>query len=402
MLAFLSLAELIRECETAGFPGLRPHTTQTLCAVRDVVLEALDNADAGLLVLAVDGLGWRSAARGWTHGRLVCLTSTFPSTSVTAWTSAVTGLDVGAHLGAGMCVRVPGPDVVAHVVTNRPMGFVGLEDPGARSWADGELIRPSRNVFELACLRGHAAVAIPADMDTVPGPWTAGLFRGAACLPTEDPAGGRDSFGCIDDPEGFALALIRRVDVELAKPRARRLLLWAYVNLDDHLHRRGHDENIDAVLRLLEEAALRWAGRGWTVHAYGDHGQTACRRNPVLEALWNRLNDPRFCRLPSGGAGRVRWLFPRSDRRSDVFATLRDGLGEHALVSSPEELAGHGLWRLTPELRERVGDVVAVAASDEFPLPEPALPFEHGALTPEEMLVPFASWSAGQSRESGG
>jgi hypothetical protein len=295
VLAFLSLDELIRECETAGLPGLRPHTTLALCAVRDVVLEALDNADAGLLVLAVDGLGWRSAATGWTRGRLVCLTSTFPSTSVTAWTSAVTGLDVGAHLGAGMCVRVPVPDVVAHVVMNRPMGFVGLEDPGARSWAD-----------------------------------------------------------------------------------------------------------IDAVLRLLEEAALRWAGRGWTVHAYGDHGQTACRRNPALEALWNRLDDPRFCRLPCGGAGRTRWLFPRSDRRSDVFSTLRDGLGEHALVSSPEGLAGHGLWRLTPELRERVGDVVAVAASDEFPLPEPALPFEHGALTPEEMLVPFASWSAGQSRESGG
>jgi Type I phosphodiesterase / nucleotide pyrophosphatase len=345
-------------------------------------------------VLGFDGLTLECADSTWTSARMHCLTSTFPSTSVTAWTTALTGAEPSEHLGMGMVYRIPRLNRVAHVVANRPVGFQSAyEDDGPPPWSDDEVISPQTTVFECARARGIRCVVLGREMDRIPGPWTATLFRGAerAVLNAEQKG---TYHGNITDAAGFADALVAEIDaVSASRCSADRLLLWAYVNLDDHIHLQGYDLTIKHVLIALESAARRWAALGWTVLAHSDHGQTPCNPDAQLVAAWRGVDSPSYCRLPSGGAGRVRWLYPRPGMQGRIIDLLSDRLGDHAVIATADEIAEKGLWRLTPSVRERVGEVVAIAMSHKFPVPRPDVRYDHGGLSEAEMLVPVATWS---------
>jgi hypothetical protein len=360
-----------------------------------VILESLLEAARGTIVLAVDGLGWEPARSAWTMASMRCLTSTFPSTSVTAWTTALTGVEASLHLGLGMVYRNPECDCVMHVVSNQPVGFALAEEgdpPPPRD--DVRVIAPHTTVFERARALGARCVVLGREMDSVPGLWTTALFRGAERVAMSDPNRGTRPDAGIVDPEVFADGIVQEVERTLAGHRSGRpLLVWVYVNLDDHIHLHGYDAAATRVLERLGTAALAWADGRWMVLAHGDHGQVPCRPGSGLEQLWQRLDNPTYCRLPSGGAGRVRWLYVKPSMETRVIRMLSEGLGDHAVVASPDELAEQGLWQLTPAVRERVGEVIAIAATAMFPVANPSLRYDHGAVTRAEMLVPLAAWS---------
>jgi len=361
-----------------------------------VILETLNAATRGTIVLAIDGLGWEPARSAWTRARMRCLTSTFPSTSVTAWMTALTGIDPSRHLGIGMVYRLPRLDCVVHVISNRRVTFTP-EQEGDRPppWDDHEVIIPHHTLFQRAGALGVRCVALGRDIDRLASPWASALLCGAERPVVSDLRRGRRPDGAIADPKTFTDTVIGETGSTLRAHRGdRSLLVWVYVNLDDHIHLHGYDGVIHQLLQRLETAALTWADRRWTVLAHGDHGQTPCRQDDSLRAVWRRFESPAYCRLPSGGAGRVRWLYPKSHLQARMMNLLSEGLGDHAMVVSPDELAERGLLRLTPALRQRIGEVVAVAATAEFPVPNPRLRSDHGALTKDEMLVPLATWPA--------
>ncbi|GAA3816909.1 hypothetical protein GCM10022226_41970 [Sphaerisporangium flaviroseum] len=379
----LSDAALVRECAMAYGGGVRPHSTQSLHSVPGRILDELGRSGRGVVILAVDGLSWRAACERWRSADLVCLTSTFPSTSATAWMTAVTGTTVTEHLVVGAVYRSPAGDALVDVIRGEPLtGQV----PAGR--CDALSARPT--VFEAAASRAHP-LALGRELDTLGGSWAAALLRGARRGQMTDP---RELAAQAGDPEELVAAVARDVEGALVGHRQDRpLLLWIYVNLDDHVHRHGYDPRAMRAVELLERHALSWAGRGWTVLAHSDHGQVPCAPDPELEAAWARVEVPALCRLPGGGAGRVRWLYPRQGRATEVAERLGTALAGHALVIPADELPGLGLLRLTPAVRERIGGVVAMATSPRFPAPVRGMAFEHGALSPGEMLVPLATWS---------
>jgi hypothetical protein len=130
------------------------------------------------------------------------------------------------------------------------------------------------------------------------------------------------------------------------------------------------------------------------VLAHSDHGQVRCRPAAELAAAWAGLDTPQLCELPGGGAGRVRWLYPLPGRAGELAARLAAALGDAAVVLRLADLDRLGLARVTPALRARLGEVVAIAATDRFPVPDPSLRWEHGSTHPDEMLVPLAAWRA--------
>ncbi|GAB2445163.1 hypothetical protein GCM10027187_07590 [Streptosporangium sandarakinum] len=421
----------------AGVPGVgvTPHPRESLRAVPDRILATLDRAERGVVVLAVDGLSWRAARAAWPAADLARLTSTFPSTSATAWMTSVTGLPVAGHLAIGAACRSPADGSLVNVITGEtlaravpdradgaPPGGGPPEDSlsgGAFSgggppedslsggaFSDGappggDLIAARTTVFErAAALPGTVAVAVGREIDTLTSPWSAALLRGAARFPAFRATGGvpaarrRELTAQALDPESLVAAVARDAEAAFAEHAAdgRRLLLWIYVNLDDHFHRHGYDPRAMRAVAGLERHALSWAARGWHVIAHSDHGQVPVVPDPALEAAWAEVDAPELCALPGGGAGRVRWLHPRPGRAGEAAERLAAALGEHALVLAAGELPGLGLLELTPAVRERLGEVVAVAASPRFPLPVRGPRFEHGALTEDEMLVPLALW----------
>jgi len=96
-----------------------------------------------------------------------------------------------------------------------------------------------------------------------------------------------------------------------------------------------------------------------------------------------------------GGEARFRHVYCRAGAVADVAATWAEVLGDRAEVHTREEALARGWFGAdSPEVRPRIGDVVAACRSDHAILVSGDFPYEakligmHGSLTPVEMLVP--------------
>jgi hypothetical protein len=383
---------LVGACTVPGVPGLVPHPEQSLALVPGWVLGQLAVSRRGVIALGVDGLSWAAAAATWRSAELACLTSTFPTISATAWMTASTGVGPVAHLVAGNSYLVPELGVVLDATTATPQGWPGRPLPvvAPQGTPASQLVVSHPTLFEHATQQQAAAVAVTRELDGLPGPWTDALLRGADRWDA-----GRTAAGVLQaqaaDARTMAAAVVSDVERVLAE-RPGRSLVWAYANLDDHVHRHGYDPAAQQALQALEAAATRWAARGWTVIAHADHGQVHHVRDHRLEAVWAMLDTPALCAFPAAGAGRTRWLYPRPARAAEVVERLRQGLGPHAVVLTRSELVTLGLVSDAPRLLGRIGEVVALATSERFPLADPDLRYEHGGVQPDELLVPLATW----------
>jgi hypothetical protein len=329
-----------------------------------------------VLVLALDGVGWEAGATAFRPDLLAPLTSVFPSTSVSAWLSALTGRPVSGHGVPGVTFREP--------ATGRLYNC--FDDPG-RPPAPAPA---TPGVFAELAARGVRCVVNQGELATWPAHWRGRLCAGAEVLP---PAADWDRIR--DDPPRTADAAItefaRAADV---RPGPAGLLAWSWVNADDHVHRHGYTGVLRDALVRLDRAARAAADGGHTVLAFADHGLAPSRCPPELNRRWAALTGPGWCDPPPGGAGRVRWCYPRPGRAGALATRLRDLLGDDGLVVGPRRLSELGLLPADPDLGVAVGEVGCLAIGDRFPVPDPGLPYEHGSVSPAEMLVPLAVWLA--------
>ncbi|MEU7479724.1 hypothetical protein AB0A63_27290 [Lentzea sp. NPDC042327] len=312
--------------------------------------DAVRSADRGVIVLAVDGLSSDVAGQTWLEAEITTLTSTLPSTSATAWLTALTGAAADVHRVPGTVYR-NGSGLV-HAITGAPS-------------------IPSLPTV----LERHGAAVLAREIDLLTGTWARALLRGCTRIPA--PAQHKLTAQAEDPP-----LLVANVVADLDKVSADHGFLWTYVNIDDHVHRNGYDESVHEAMLRLDAHASRWAAAGWTVVAHSDHGQVPVAADPDLVEAWDAIVREE-CAIPSGGAGRMRWLYPRPDRLEAVFDRVATTLGDAATVHHASDL---GLPQ--PE----AGPVVAVAASPAFPVPDPSARFEHGGVSRDEVEVPYAVW----------
>ncbi|HEY0641659.1 MAG TPA: hypothetical protein VGD67_28870, partial [Pseudonocardiaceae bacterium] len=279
-----------QECRRDSFEGwsrrhldpARPGAPRraSLATVPEVVLGELARSARGVIVLAVDGLGHRVAQRVWPGAALRTLTGTVPSTSATAWLTALTGAAPAEHGAVGMAYRA-GDSLVLGVT-----GAVLAGDPRPRA-----VLKPlRRTVFERS---PRPALALARELDHLPGPWAPALLRGARRAPAVDP----DALAAqASDPRRLAEAVAAQVSAT-----ADRGLAWVYVNLDEYVHAHGFDEAVHEGMAALGAAAADWARAGWTVLAHSDHGQVPVAPDPALARAWAALDTPDECELPAGG-----------------------------------------------------------------------------------------------------
>jgi len=313
----------------------------------------------------VDGVGLSIAEACWPGARCESLVTTFPSTSTTAWLTALTGAGLEQHLVPGMVFHVDGSPVNA--VAAGPDNMLG----------------PVESVFSRLHAAGVRSSVIPGVLTDYPGPWSRALWQGASIVPSTRPV------ATPPDPRDTASESVADVDAALSLGAD---LVVAYVDIDAAVHQEGYTDRVRQALAILDSAAIRWRKQDVLTMALSDHGAVEVRPDDAVVRRWTAVADSGLCDPVGGGAGRVRWLHSCPGQHERLLELARHALGDVAWVASKWEVAQSGLWPASESLLRRVGDVVAVAMAPAFPVLLEDMRYEHGSITPMEMLVPFAVW----------
>jgi hypothetical protein len=167
-----------------------------------------------------------------------------------------------------------------------------------------------------------------------------------------------------------------------------------------HLDRIGHESGVDsaawrAALARVEELVSRLVstvGSSGALVVTSDHGMVDC------EAV-DRIDLESDAHLMAGvrliaGEPRARHVYVEDGAADDVAAAWRALLGDRVQVRTRGELVEQGWFGdVDPALEERIGDVMAIAnggtvLASRVDATVSGLRGQHGAVTPEELLIP--------------
>jgi hypothetical protein len=384
-------AALVARC-TSPDGTVRPDAEQNLALIPELIVESqlkpgspyAAGASRATIVLGVDAVAWHVAEEALQPDLLWPLTSVVPSTSVAAWVTAVSGLNLPEH-------RVPGPVYrhaelpegrVWNIFRDRHYGF-GDDWTTGGTPVSGLSLGPWPTVFGRLAAAGVRTRAHLGDIATMPGSWSDALVEGASAVIEPE----LDWPRLRMDVPAIVRATIDEVDASLRAVRGEPALIWIHVNIDEYIHHHGYDAAVVAACRRLGSAAEAWADAGACVLLHSDHGQIRTACPPRLAETWRRIEDPAYCVGPAGGAGRIRWLHCKPGKAAEVRAILEDTDSDGLLVRFRDEVPAFN--GVAPE---SVGEVVVIGAGRDFPVPDLKYVFEHGGMTADEMVAPLAIW----------
>ena len=346
-----------------------------------------------LVVIALDSINYdlfsKWAAELDLDG-LIPLTSVFPSTSSTAWTTIHTGLPPAEHGIYGVTFYSPEFGSVYST-------YHRLRDMQSRYHAI-----PDVTSFKLFDRNPHTLMQ---ELDTEG--WRCVVLRGEPIS--------RQSPSCMlkgwsakvqyvapldarNNPDYLAKCLIRQGSQVISKhfqKKGRKLFLWLLADFDAYIH------NTLDFMPGLESAWNRlgaWIGDVYShTHRTGfvfiaDHGQVPQEPDlSLFEKLESVVQDPELCYAHRAGAGRAVYVYPHPTRLQQVKQTLEDAFGGNAVVVTRDQAKTLGLFgshRLA--LEERVGNLVVIGQTPKFPAHSLQAFHEHGSLSWQELVVPFA------------
>ena len=343
-------------------------------------------ADAAqVLLLVVDGLGWRQMLALAAHvpslmeGTGGPITSVAPTTTATALTSITTGSTPAEHGIVGYRMAVPASPP-AH----------GLRRAGTAS------AREVLDVLHWTTGAGDARRRIPALQ----------LQRRVPFGGLGVPVVTRSEFAMT----GFSAAHLSgarllgwRMPSSLVVESLRLLgegepFVYAYYDgLDKVAHEHGLGEHYLSELRAIDGLVGDLAEglpAGAVLLLTSDHGQVevgaaAQLPEPELFAMLELIS----------GEGRFRWLHAQPGAADDLAKAAEEIYGEQAWVRTRQQIVEDGWFGgpLEHEVAQRLGDVALVAHQpvaflDPADTGETRLAGRHGSLTEDEMLVPLLCW----------
>ena len=329
-------------------------------------------AASPVVLLVVDGLGWRQLLGRPAAAPVLSamvggpITSVAPTTTATALSSIVLGCAPAVHGMVGYRLRVEGPtgEEILNVLRWR------TTSGDARSF-----VPPSGFQTEIP-FAGHP-VPVVSKLDY------AGTGFSLAHLGASRLAGW-----------GVASSIAVEVRRELAGGAP---LIYAYYDgLDRVAHGTGLGEHYDAELTAVDRlvgdlAALIPPGGALAVTA--DHGQVEVGRR-VTRLSAEVVQDVRLI----SGEARFRWLHAKPGATTAVYEAALAAYGHEAWVRTYDQVEAEGWFggALDEVVRARVGDVAIVPHApigylDPADQGDATLICRHGSLTEDEMLVPLVA-----------
>ncbi|MDV6266781.1 alkaline phosphatase family protein [Rhodococcus globerulus] len=336
------------------------------------------------VILLVDGMGANLLARNAEHAPYLNswvgspIRAGFPTTTATSIVSLGTGLPSGAHGITGYQSYVEEADAV--------FNWLGWHPTGKKeSYADSivpEVLQPEATTFDRAQAAGITVTTVVPSRFDGSGLTRAGM-RGAAFA-------GIQAYG----------DLVART-VAVAKS-AERTFTYCYISEIDALgHVYGPEsepwlQQLSLVDRVVEQLAAA-LGPDVTLIVTADHGMVE-----ITDA--NKIdydNSPVLSKdvLALAGEPRCRHIHTREGAAADVAARWRAELGDRMWIGTRAEGIVAGLFgpSVHSAFHGRIGDVIAIATDDVAVVRRSVesglagLPGQHGALTPDELLIPLLS-----------
>lgn len=323
-----------------------------------------------VVVLVVDGLGYHQLrdhadlAPNLTSAVRSCITSVTPSTTPVALTSIGTGATPGQHGLVGASFRLPETGALLW-----PLGWRG--DPSAHE------IQPEPTWWERA-QRAGVSVCIVSPRAYAAGGLTTAALRGGDYIGADGPGE-------------------RIAEIGAAVRRGDRALVYGYW---EFLDRAAHMHGIDSDHYRAELAAtdafvgqlVRAMPAGSRLVVTSDHGLVDCHTVVDLDESRQLWDDVQVV----AGEPRFRHIYVRPGSAPSVATSWQNVLGSAAFVVTRDDAIGRGWFgTVNPDVKERIGDVVAAATGDvRLSLPSrdsavSSLVGQHGSLTPAEMHVPL-------------
>ncbi|MFL6162878.1 MAG: alkaline phosphatase family protein [Jatrophihabitantaceae bacterium] len=335
-----------------------------------------------IVVLLIDGLGWRLLRRYAEHAPFLAglagrpLTAGFPTTTATSLASLGTGLPPGEHGLTGYTSLVAG--------FAEPVNWLRWQTaPSGTNLLDRlvpEQSQPRPTAFERAEQAGIAVSVVSSYAFRGSG-LTRAVLRGGSYLPV---------FTAADTATTVAAAA-----------RARRpSLIYCYNSeLDLIGHGCGcHSEAWRLQLTLIDRAVQLLAERlpaGARLLVTADHGMV----DVPDEAKVDYDADPELSRdvRAIAGEGRVRYLHVAPGQLAAVRQRWLDRVGGSMAVLTRDEAIQRGWFGPTVSslAAERIGDLVVLATGPGAVVRRrveqrlAAMIGQHGALTEDELLVPL-------------
>lgn len=323
-----------------------------------------------VVVLVIDGLGHHQLrdhsdlAPTLAGAQRTVLTSVTPSTTPVALTSIGTGTAPGSHGLVGASFRLPETGELLW-----PLGWRGTPSPIQ--------VQPDPTWWERAA-RAGVEVSIVSPRAYVDGGLTGAALRGGAYVGADGPGE-------------------RVAEIAAAARRGTRSLVygyWEFLDRAAHMHGvgsahyRAELEAVDGFVRQVSEALPVDS----VLVVTSDHGLVDCERAVDLDQLEELWPDVQV----AAGEPRFRHVYTRPGAADSVSAAWQQTLGHDAVVLVRDDAIERGWFgAVAPDVRERIGDVIAVATADvRLALPSrdaavSALIGQHGSLTPAEMEVPL-------------
>lgn len=367
---------------SASLSDLLPSVLASLGIADEAAVLALP-ATSRAVVLLVDGLGGQLLRRHADQAPFLSsmpartLTAGFPTTTVTSLSSFGTGLPPGEHGLTGYTSWVQEVDC-----TVGWLGWSRVDGSDLREELVPEQVQPRATTFERAAAAGvEVTVAAPAHFEG--SGLTRAVLRGGTYR------------GSVTPGDAIAAA----VD---GSRRGSRSLVYCYTpDLDLTGHVRGVDSDAwRAQLRLVDRFAEELAAglpRGTVLHVTADHGMVdVCDDDKVdADAVPELLEGVRALT----GEPRARQVHAEPGATADVLARWQELLGERMWVGPGDDALRLGLLgpRVSAAARARTGDVVAISTGQTCVVRREregllsGLRGQHGALTPDELLVPLLS-----------
>ncbi len=325
------------------------------------------------------------------EGRLLPITSVFPSTTVTALTSIWTARTPLEHGFVGTKLLLPEQGVLANMLKMAPAVYAWAGQLTDWGWDPERFITVPNVAHQLEAAGVHTVAHTRQHF--LGSTLTRIFLRGMNVL---------QGYMNLSD----LWINLRRTLAE--RPTGQRLFVDVYWGGADSI---GHvygpdDEYIPSALRhvarSLEEDFLATLTpemrRNTLLMIAADHGQIATPPEQVVRMTDHRPLQESLL-LPPAGDSRAAYLYARPGQKRDLQSYVAEHLADRFVLLDTDRAIDAGLWgdpaEITPAARVRLGDAVLIARTDARLSTRrkqddaSTLLGHHGSLTPQEMLVPL-------------